>query len=110
LERAHVVIVVFDVSDVISFMSLGEWMDDIKKIGRSRPSTIVVANKIDLRSSIEHCITGDQFESEAGSIGFDRWIEASAKTGEHVASIFDATIDLCSGKPAYVPAGFAPSR
>jgi len=107
LPRAYVVIVVFAVDDVLSFMSLNEWMKEIKEFCKARPRMILVANKIDLRCTDPNCIVTGQIENEASNIGFDTVIETSALSGMNVAGLFDIVVEMCKDRPTFVQPSFS---
>ena len=107
LPRAYVVIIVFAVDDVLSFMSLNEWMREIKEFCKADPKIILVANKIDLRDTDPNCIVAEQIEHEARSVGFDAVIETSALAGTNITSLFDLVAGMCKDRPTFVPPAFA---
>jgi small GTP-binding protein len=110
LPRAYVVIVTFAVDDVLSYMSLGNWMEEIKKYCQRDAKTILVANKIDLRRSDPACISSIQIENEAREHGFDAIIETSALDGTNIVALFDAVVDLCKGRESRVMPTFVATR
>lgn len=110
LKRAYVVIVVFAVDDPVSFMDVGRWVDDAKRIGNN-PFIIMVANKIDLRGEEDGCVDLDQFHAEITRLRANGGIESSAKTGTNVAELFDMVARACDGKDSFsLPSFFEATR
>lgn len=105
LKRGMVVVIMFAVDDLVSFMDLKKWTEYVRSEGRKDVRIMLVGNKIDLRPSNSLCITRDQLLLEAIEIGCDAAMETSAKEDTNVRELFDVAIDLCNGlePPKEVP-------
>ena len=89
LRFPYIVIVVFSIDDVASFVELDNWIDDVRSIAKNNPAIILVANKIDLRVAKTGCITSEQLRSRAEELNCDYAIETSAKDGTGIIEIFE---------------------
>ena len=82
----------YDVSNPASYDNTTNWLKEMISITGRRP-IVLVGNKIDLRSTVPNCLTmedGLRKARELSSIlGMDvPYIEASAKVGTNVSSVF----------------------
>ncbi len=102
LKKARVIIVVFAVDDVMTFMNLESWVHDARRIAGRDVPVILVGNKTDLRGTIPSCITSDQIAGESRRCQCHASIETSAKLATNVGALFDAVISACNGCPARV--------
>ena len=94
---AMAALVLFDVSERKSLVSLTSWIDELfasNGKGHKIP-LVIIANKIDLRNSID-CVTTTEGEEAVKKLqekydvnGSVKFLETSAKTGENVNLAFD---------------------
>jgi Ras-related protein Rab-6A len=89
IRGCHVAIVVFDGSDLTSFDDANVYFQDVKTARGSDAVVALVANKSDLVPE-EQFTNARQFAKENKCLFF----VASAKTGENIANIFQATAEL----------------
>ena len=88
-------LLVYDVTNFLSFEELGSWMTEFHKTVKEKTPIILVGNKIDLREAgIVPAITTEQGEKKAKELRetFDTYVhfvETSAKTGVNVDLAFD---------------------
>uniref|UniRef100_A0A0V0JBS9 GTP-binding protein YPTM2 n=1 Tax=Schistocephalus solidus TaxID=70667 RepID=A0A0V0JBS9_SCHSO len=82
---AHGIIIVYDVTDEESFKNVEEWLNEIKRYGRSDVFKLLVGNKSDLTANRRVATeTGQAFASEAGM----PFLETSAKDSSNVEEAF----------------------
>ncbi|XP_060584878.1 ras-related protein Rab-34-like [Ruditapes philippinarum] len=89
---AHVVIVVFDLSDERSIMSISRWMADATAAADD-PVKFVVGTKKDLVSSASCRAVEERAKEIALSLGAEYW-SVSAKTGENIQSFSFRCVSL----------------
>ncbi|XP_045173054.2 ras-related protein Rab-34-like [Mercenaria mercenaria] len=89
---AHVVIVVFDLSDEKSISSISRWMADATAAA-DEPVKFVVGTKKDLVSNASCKAAEDRAKEIASSLGAEYW-SVSAKTGENVQSFSFRCVSL----------------
>ena len=81
--------VVFDVTRPASFERVKSWKRDIDEKVRladgSHIPVVLLANKCDLKDSIEVDISPDEMQRFCDEYGFAGWFETSAKTAEGIA-------------------------
>lgn len=84
---AHVALVVYSVTDQVSFDALDTWIDSLKE--NAEPDTILflVGNKIDMEN--ERVISTEVGSEKARSIGAE-FYEVSAKTSDGIEDLFNA--------------------
>lgn len=81
---ASAIIVVFDVNDSQSYISLKNWFTAIHNYAKKDVVKVLVGNKIDIRTTK---LEGLMLAEQEGA----QYIETSAKTGENVDSLFMQT-------------------
>lgn len=81
---ANGIFLVYDVSDIESFVNLEKWVEDVRKYAAPNPKIFVVANKIDLQRRI----TEKQGKKFAESINAE-YVEISAKDNLNVELSFN---------------------
>jgi small GTP-binding protein len=89
IRACHVAIIVFDASILETFDDANVYFQDVKKARANDAVIAFVANKSDL-------VTGEQFET-ARKFAKDNkclFFLASAKTGDNIKEIFQATAEL----------------
>lgn len=90
---AQGIILVYDITDVSSFQKLKTWIDLAKEQSASssvEPVMILVGNKIDLEKDRKISKEIAKLFSEEHNL---HYIEASAKTSDHVDSLFSYLVD-----------------
>jgi small GTP-binding protein len=81
------IILVYDISDKITFDNLKEWIKTVKKNADSSVEIVIVANKTDL----EKQVSTEQGKSFALENSID-YIETSAKSGSCIHELFDLIV------------------
>lgn len=84
-KGANGIVVVFDITDRITFDHVQNWFQEIKKNAGEGVVRVLVGNKADLQDS--RAVQKSEAEELAKSLGVF-YIETSAKTGENVDSVF----------------------
>ncbi len=88
-EGSDAVIIVFDVTSLISFDHAENWLKEVQQYCENVPY-ILLGNKIDLVE--ERTVTQEMIEKVTQKYKFP-YFETSAKTGENVIDMFNAVID-----------------
>lgn len=88
------VMLVYDVTNRLSFDELNQWMDEFHRTVNEQTPIILVGNKIDLRETGISSISTAEGEAKAQSLRdqfrtFVHFVETSAKTGENIDIAFD---------------------
>ena len=95
---ANSIIIVFDLSDKKSFISITEWLKQIEKHAKENVFKFLVGNKSDLEN--ERQITYEEAKQYAEEHDLP-YIETSAKNGININELFDSSIKTflnnCSG-------------
>lgn len=79
-------VLVFDVTDNLSFQNLEDWADDIADNAPYNIKLILVGNKIDLVDL--RCVSREDAQEYSESLNCVDYCETSAKTGEGVNELF----------------------
>ena len=83
LKKAEGIILVYDITDRISFENIDNWVDDINKEGKNSKPIILIGNKSDKED--ERAIKKDEGEKLAKNCcGGIKFYETSCQTGENV--------------------------
>ena len=93
---AHAAFVVFDITNHQSFLNTEVWIErlmrDFNQRGnKTKPMLLLVGNKADLKP---HGVKREEINDLTEHCGISKYIETSAKTGEHVDELFDCLLDL----------------
>jgi len=72
---------------------LKKWQTEIRKHCPNTP-IVLVATKLDLRSTTPNSVTPDQGEQLAEAIGANKYLECSARTQEGLNNVFDEAIRI----------------
>ena len=88
-EGSDAVIIVFDVTSLISFDHVENWLNEVRQYCGNVPF-ILLGNKIDLVE--ERKVTQEMIKKISERYNFP-YFETSAKTGENVIDMFNAVID-----------------
>ena len=86
---ANSIIIVFDVSDKKSFISITEWLKQIEKHAKENVFKFLVGNKSDLEN--ERQVTYEEAKKYADEHDLP-YIETSAKNGININELFDESI------------------
>lgn len=79
----------------------GKWLPELRRYARKAP-IILVGTKKDLRKSSknkESCVSTNEGQSVAESIGARKYVECSAKTQEHLHEVFNEAIRCVVAPP-----------
>ena len=86
---ANSIIIVFDLSDKKSFISITEWLKQIEKHAKENVFKFLVGNKSDLEN--ERQVTYEEAKQYADEHDLP-YIETSAKNGININELFDSSI------------------
>lgn len=89
IKNAVANIIVFDVTDPVSFKSVDRWYNRLKSISDINKVIVLVGTKID---RADRKITRLEGEEKAKSLGI-KYYEVSAQTGVNVGDVFEDTAD-----------------
>ena len=92
---AEYYLLVFDLTDKNSLISLPEWIDSLKEY-INNPKFFIIGNKSDLdRSQISDIEINDVINGKGNlKINNENFIKVSAKTGENIEATFKYLIDI----------------
>ena len=82
--------IVYDITDLASFMAVPTWINEIKKFASSDANILLVGNKTDLAK--QRIVSFNQGLEMAGKYGID-FIETSAKSPSNVQQCFKMLTD-----------------
>lgn len=92
------ILLLYDITNMDSFMKVTNWMEDLKQYALDKEEIILIGNKIDL----EHLREVATEEGKRLSMKYGiKFAETSAKTGENVNKTFENIV--CNMKDAYDP-------
>jgi len=91
-KGAHGIVVVFDLTDINSFLKVKFWLQEIKQKAPEKTSIILVGNKKDLE---EQRMVDEKEVKQFADTNNLQYFETSAKTGEGVEPSFVALAQLC---------------
>lgn len=97
-RRAHGIILVFDLNNRNSFEHVRVWMEQIQQKTEESAVVVLAGNKSDLTREVDL----SEAEALAQSYGV-QFHCTSARTGDHVASMFEGLAKDCLQKNAYIP-------
>ena len=94
-RMAEYYLLVFDLTDKNSLISLPEWIDSLKEY-INNPKFFIIGNKSDLdRSQISDIEINDVLNGKGNlKINNENFIKVSAKTGENIEATFKYLIDI----------------
>ena len=84
---AQACIVVFDLTNIESFYSLQQWVDDYCQISKNQNNIYIVGNKCDLNQDFK--VSKDDIIKFCQNNNGFKFVQTSAKTGEGVDKIFE---------------------
>lgn len=88
---ADVVLIVFDATDLGSFESLPQWLQEVKKFGPSDVQLCIVANKTDQKDKRVVSISDASKWTTARKLSF---CETSCSSGEGIEALFSTQLEL----------------
>lgn len=83
-------LIVYDISNKVSFENVEKWMKEVQVMGESDMYFILIGNKADLDDKREVSI--EQGEEKAKNLGI-AFMETSAKTSHNVDNVFNQTCE-----------------
>ena len=89
-KESAVAIVVYDITDELSFNNIKDWLEDCKNLAPSKTLLVLIGNKIDKEE--ERAITkemGEEFATENGMLFF----ETSALSGIGIENVFQKCVE-----------------
>ncbi|CAG9321543.1 unnamed protein product [Blepharisma stoltei] len=97
IRDSSVAIIVFDVTNKQTFLSIDRWVQDVRS-ERGKEALIVIAgNKMD---KVEERIVSYEEASEKAKAHEGLYVETSAKTGDNISQLFkQIATSLTNGKP-----------
>ncbi len=85
-KGAHGIILVYSITDLISFGHVESWVDQIREVGNADTSMILVAAKADMEA--DRKISRKQGEALAEKYRI-KFVETSAKLDSNIATVFE---------------------
>lgn len=99
-QGSDAAIIVFDVTDMLSFVSVKNWYEELRRFLGAIP-IFLLGNKVDLTEKRE--VTQSTAQNLAANLGI-QFFETSAKTGQNVSALFNSVItDVIEEKPKLTP-------
>ena len=83
-KNAHIIILVFDITNKISFQNINRWLNEIKQILTPNVKIFLIGNKCD---ELKREVTTEEVTLYAQELNII-YIETSAKTGDGITDIF----------------------
>ena len=103
IKKADGIILIYDISNRETFESIGEWIKNIREIGKELLPVVLVGNKCDLPEEerkvtlIEGKEKADQFKIQ--------FFETSCKDGINIKEAFDKIVEEITTKSNWSPNG-----
>ena len=85
LKNANCIILVYDISNKSSFISLNKWLIDAKEYVNEKTLFVICGNKLDLKRAV----TRKELEDFSNEKNIPLFIEVSALTGEGINDLFN---------------------
>ena len=85
LKNANCIILVYDISNKSSFISLNKWLIDAKEYVNEKTLFVICGNKLDLKRAV----TRKEAEDFSNEKNIPLFIEVSALTGEGINDLFN---------------------
>jgi small GTP-binding protein len=90
---ASMLALVYDITKRESFVSLRDWVADIKESIGVIPSCVLIGNKVDKANKGQRQVTPEEVAEFAAKLGCsNNPVEVSAKTGEGIERLFESLI------------------
>ncbi|KAL4489222.1 hypothetical protein ABPG72_006286 [Tetrahymena utriculariae] len=86
-QGAHGIVVVYDVTDRLSFENVKTWMSEIEKYAQENVCKLLIGNKSDL--SDKRIVSTEEGQQLASSLKI-KFIETSAKNSNNIDSAFES--------------------
>jgi len=86
IRDSSVAIVVFDITNRASFLSIIKWIEDVRSERGSDVLVVLVGNKADL--SDKRQVTLEEAQGKSTELNITLFMETSAKAGHNVKSLF----------------------
>ncbi|KAL2068361.1 hypothetical protein VTL71DRAFT_16459 [Oculimacula yallundae] len=99
---AHGIILVYDISNRDSFLSMSRWFDEVENNAQPGAVTYLVGAKLDREGS--RTVSREEGEALAEERGAVGWCEVSAKTRENVRKPFLDTVAAIVERPELLKA------
>ena len=96
IKKADGIILIYDISSKDSFKSIGNWMEDIKDIGKDKIPVILVGNKCDLPDE-KRVISQKEGEEKAEEFKIP-FYETSCKDVINIKEVFEKLVEDISSK------------
>lgn len=90
---AHAALIVFDLSNPVSFQNIPAWYEQFKDQTGRPPNelvTILVGNKSDI---VPHKVTLSEIQAMVSKLGITSYIQTSAKDGSKVDEVFEQLLE-----------------
>lgn len=100
LRSAQVAVLVFDVTNIASFHSIGNWGDLIREHSGVMTPIILVGNKMDLEE--QRTVSSEEGARIYASVGAIDYLETSALTGANIDALFTMIADSLPVDPVAV--------
>eukprot|EP01118_Nematostelium_gracile_P015322 TRINITY_DN6118_c0_g1_i2.p1 TRINITY_DN6118_c0_g1~~TRINITY_DN6118_c0_g1_i2.p1 ORF type:complete len:206 (+),score=42.55 TRINITY_DN6118_c0_g1_i2:76-693(+) len=83
---AHGIVVVYDVTDQISFKNVKQWLQEIDRYASEQVNKLLVGNKVDMKD--KRVVDYDSAKTFANQLGGITYLETSAKQDQGVEQVF----------------------
>lgn len=96
-RNAHGILLVYDISNRDSFLSMPAWFGEAEKFAPPGVIKILVGNKTD--RSAQRAVKASEGEELAKKLGAIHFVETSAKTRDHAKEPFQKLVDVVLSTP-----------
>ena len=103
IKKADGIILIYDISNRETFNSIGEWIKNIREIGKELLPVVLVGNKCDLPEE-ERKVTSIEGEEKADQFKIP-FFETSCKDGINIKEAFDKIVEEITTKSNWSPNG-----
>ena len=91
IKKAEGIVLLYDISNKVSFEEISNWMETIKENGRDSVSVILVGNKCDL-SDDKRQVSKNEGQERADKYNL-QFFETSCREGINVNEVFDKLVE-----------------